>query len=135
MRNKLFWEKRIALTVLGMVLVGGVLAGCGRTPAPVSGTSVSAEVVSGSELLMLAEDRNEAENVAEMYGIELVDYSYGVATFHTEEDPSAVIARGRENGWPALELNSMVYLDDPVDPDYGGIQINTDHGWADQPVQ
>ncbi len=118
-----------------MIMTAGMLAGCGKQPVPVSGTPVSAETVSGSELIMLAENREEAEEVAEMYGIELVDYSYGVASFHTEEDPSEVISRGRENGWPALELNSMVYLDDPVDPDYGEIQINTDHGWADQPEQ
>lgn len=59
----------------------------------------------GEELLTLVKTEEEAKAIAEQYGIELVSFSYGVATFHTEEDPRDVIARGEKNGWPTLSLN------------------------------
>ena len=63
------------------------------------------EPVSGAELLCLAEDEAEAKAIAEQYGLELVDFGYGVATFHTEDDPYAVIQKGKQNGWPELSIN------------------------------
>ncbi len=61
----------------------------------------------GRELMAPAASREEAEEIAALYGVELVDYEHGYALFHTEEDPSAVRERGRENGWPELEINSL----------------------------
>ncbi len=69
------------------------------------------DFVEGKELLCLADSREEAESVAKLYGIELVEFSYGVASFHTTQDPPEVIRRGRENGWKPLDLNQIVYLD------------------------
>ncbi len=107
------------------------LAGCGgsssgalsdavqkETPAPqqtdgsspedswngVSGTGIG-DYAKGKELFTLAETEEEAKQIAQIYGIELVSFEYGVATFHTEEDPSEVVERGRENGWPPIEIN------------------------------
>ena len=59
----------------------------------------------GRELFCLADSETEAASLASLYGITLVDYSYGVATFTTAEDPSAVVKRGRDNGWKAIEIN------------------------------
>ena len=57
-----------------------------------------------------AEDWDNAEEIAELYGITLVNYGNGLALFYTEENPKAVIARGEENGWPPLSLNRTTKL-------------------------
>ena len=62
------------------------------------------------ELIKLADSQEEAEKIAKTYGIELVEFSFGVAGFHTDEDPEEVISRGKENGWPELSRNSKRYL-------------------------
>ncbi len=72
------------------------------TPTPIG------QVTEGKELVASVETEEEAKAIAEQYGMELVEFSYGVATFHTEEDPKDVIARGEENGWPTLSLNREV---------------------------
>ena len=64
----------------------------------------------GAELYCLADSQEEAGEIADLYGIELVDFDLGVATFHTEEDPGAVIQRGKENGWRSLSLNGTNHL-------------------------
>ena len=63
-------------------------------------------IVEGRELMCSAGGREEAEDIAEKYAIELVDYGLGVAVFHTEEDPSAVIERGKKQGLPELSKNT-----------------------------
>lgn len=86
---------------------------CGRaesakpaaTPAPTLAAKEEPAASAGRELIALAESEEEAEDIAAQYGIELISFSYGVAVFHTEEDPESVIARGEENGWPSLSLN------------------------------
>ena len=60
-----------------------------------------------AQLLCKAETEAEAEELAELYGITLVGFRNGLARFHTEEDPRAVIRRGAENGWPELTLNRV----------------------------
>ena len=60
-------------------------------------------------LLSWAENEAEAEEIAAQYGIEFISYAYNVATYHTDEDPRPVIARGKQNGWPELSLNGMNY--------------------------
>lgn len=64
-------------------------------------------VVPGRELLRSVESLEEAERLAECYGITLVEYIDGLAVFTTEEDPRDVIQRGRDNGWPELSRNSV----------------------------
>ncbi len=59
----------------------------------------------GRELIASCKDEKEAQDIANKYGIEFVDYSWGVAVFHTEEDPVSVINRGKKNGWPVLSIN------------------------------
>ena len=98
---------------------GALLPGCAQkttlspVPAPTAGLS---QVAEGSELFCLAESEEEAKEIAALYGIELVEFGYGVATFHTEENLNDVIQRGTENGWPLLEINHIMSLDDPVMP-------------------
>ncbi len=74
----------------------------------------AAGVVSGEELLCLAADEKEAQAIADQYGIKLVNFNNGVATFTTDEDVQAVIQRGIDNGYPLLDRNDVIYLTDPV---------------------
>ena len=62
------------------------------------------------QLLCVAETREEAEEIAELYGIELIRYQEELAVYSTGEDPREVIRRGQENGWPELSLNDTVKL-------------------------
>lgn len=67
----------------------------------------------GMEQMMIAEDslmasvksEEEAQEIAEQYGVELIAFENGIALYHTEEDPFEVIARGQENGYPQLSIN------------------------------
>lgn len=61
--------------------------------------------VAENQLTALADTEEQAEGIAEQYGITLVSYDMGVAVYHTEEDPFEVINRGQENGYPELSLN------------------------------
>ena len=72
------------------------------------------ETVSGAELMCSAADENEAFKIAKDYGITLSEFKFGVATFHTDEDPEAVIKRGKKLGLKELSLNTVTRLDDPV---------------------
>lgn len=59
------------------------------------------------QLLALVDTQEEAEEIAALYGIELLSFSDGVAVYYTEEDVSSVIARGKENGWVELSENNL----------------------------
>ncbi len=99
-------------------------AGCGQNakiPAgedDMAAISVSLEnnleTVSGAELMCSAADENEASKIARDYGITLNEFRFGVATFHTDEDPREVIKRGKRQGLKELSLNTVTRLDDPV---------------------
>ncbi|MBQ3193727.1 MAG: hypothetical protein IJB59_09195 [Oscillospiraceae bacterium] len=99
-----------------LVLMAALLYGCGKPDAVITGEETAQpqgirddNTISAEEpLAATVESREEAEELARLYGITLVDYSYGVATFDTREDPQAVIARGREQGWPELSLNGNI---------------------------
>ena len=108
-------------SIIWVILLIAVLAltGCaGRFQPPVSpmptGSAQRPQAADGEELLATVESREEAEEIAALYGIELVSCSEHVATFHTDEDLYAVIRRGKDNGWPLLEVNYVITLDDPV---------------------
>ena len=101
--------------LLGSLLLTGCRAGQKAEPlqpparpaptAAVSPRPATVEPVSGAELLCLVKDEAEAKAIAEQYGIELVRFRYGLASFHTEEDPYAVQQKGKQNGWPELSIN------------------------------
>lgn len=65
-------------------------------------------VSSRGQLMGSAKTLEDAQALAELYGIELVEYRHELALFRTEEDPREVIRRGRDNGWPGLSLNGTV---------------------------
>ena len=98
-----------------MIFPFSLLFGCGGTEkkqgvAAPAGAAPMESYVEGAELLCITESLEEAQKIAEMYGIELVEFSYGVATFHTNEDPRDVIQRGKEKGYPELSINGYSEL-------------------------
>lgn len=93
----------------------------GETIAPGTTTPVA-----GQELVATADSQEEAQQIAEMYGITLVKYEYGAATYTTTDDPQAVIAYGKAKGYPSLSINNSGSI--PTDPNYnytGGIGDTT----------
>lgn len=100
---------RYLIVGLLVLLAAGTFAGCRKnTPAETEAFTMRetpAPIDEERPLVALAETREEAQSIAELYGIELADWGYGVATYRTEEDPREVIRRGQENGWPELSLN------------------------------
>ena len=109
----------ILIAVLLMALLGG--CGCTAAKEPTvtapskptqqeAGTVHTDQLYAEAQLLGEAGSREEAEELAEMYGITLVEYKNGLARFHTEEDPRDVIRRGKDNGWSELVLNRVTHL-------------------------
>lgn len=58
------------------------------------------------ELIALAEDQEEAEKIAALYGIELSSFSDGVAVFTTDKDLNELKELEDINGYPTLTVNS-----------------------------
>lgn len=64
-------------------------------------------------LISFTESREEAEELAQLYGITLQSYGQGVAVYETGEEPQEVISRGEKLGYPKLYLNmTMKALDE-----------------------
>lgn len=78
---------------------------CGTQKAPV--ISETLPYSQEAPLMASVDSRKDAEKLAEIYGIDLVEFSYGIATFCTEENPYEVIRRGEEKGWKPLEVNGI----------------------------
>ena len=64
-----------------------------------------------NELLAGAETQEEAQEIARLYDIVLVEYSDGVAVYATDKEPQEVIRFGEENGYPKLEMNVIQSID------------------------
>lgn len=103
-------------TTAALLLLTALLPGCARQtpqaavrPEPKEQTAQQ-PAAEGAELYTLAESQEQAEEIAALYGIELVEYSFGVATFHTEEEPRTVVQRGRDNGWPEISVNGINHM-------------------------
>lgn len=104
--------KKILLVLSSICMA--LFAGCGK---PVElGSVTSLDTISNDRLaenqLMSVDiaSEEEAKIVAEQYGIEFVEYVEGVAIFHTDSDPKAVIKEGSEKGLVPLYLNYKVEI-------------------------
>lgn len=71
----------------------------------VGGDSDEEESDGTTKLTALADDLEEAEKIADLYGIELDSYSYGVAVYVTDKDVQELINLGEENDYPTLAPN------------------------------
>lgn len=75
--------------------------------------SSTEEVIMGEKVSMiaLADTKEEAKKIAELYGIELVNFSYGVAEYETTKEPQELIALGEKNNYPTLSTNNTLTID------------------------
>lgn len=121
-------KMKIVVLALGLILLAAVgLWGCGgdkeltrvvaddnisklqemelidKNGSPID--SPESEGSTTTELTALADTREEAEEIAELYGIELSSYSYGVATYTTNKNLQELMELGTENNYPALTPN------------------------------
>lgn len=125
--------KRVAV-IIGLILISAAgLSGCGRERqlvemterqsgnteqeqmtftlperkvlSSVSGDSDEEESEETTRLTALADDLEEAEKIADLYGIELDSYSYGVAVYVTDKDVQELLSLGEENDYPTLAPN------------------------------
>lgn len=132
-------ELKKMIVALGIVLISALgLYGCGRSrelteimditqrepmdnvlPSPVpvsegkintSGDTAENEADEVSTLTALADTLEDAQEIADLYGIELESYSYGVATYRTDKDISELMDLGLENDYPTLAPNTKNYL-------------------------
>ena len=62
------------------------------------------------ELIALADTEEQAQEIASLYQIELLSFSNGVAVYATDQEPSALIALGQQNGYPVLSVNKKLEL-------------------------
>lgn len=76
-------------------------------------SSTEEEEIMGEKISMIAlvDTKEEAKKIAELYGIELVNFSYGVAEYETTKDPQELIALGEKNNYPALSTNNILTID------------------------
>ncbi len=77
---------------------------------PIDRGTIDMESEESPQLTALADTLEEAQEIADLYGIELEKYSYGVATYYTDKDISELINMGIEKGYPTLAPNSKVEL-------------------------
>lgn len=77
--------------------------------------------IADSPLMAVAETEEEAQRIAEQYGIELVSFENGLALYQTNEDPFEVIAKGEKNGYTQLSINFVrsAYDEDQQERVYG----------------
>ena len=75
-------------------------------------SSIEEEEIVGEKVSMiaLADTKEEAERIAGLYGIELVNFSYGVAEYETTKNPQELIALGEKNNYPALSANNTLTI-------------------------
>lgn len=106
--------------VLGFILLSTMgLSGCGNreyvqmtpdntTSAPLYETPAEfapAEDEISPQLTALADSLEEAQEIADLYGIELDSYSYGVAAYTTDKDIAELLLLGEKNNYPTLAPN------------------------------
>lgn len=113
-------KHKLMMAAVGAGILGGILAACG-TKNSAAGSSGFEQILppntasdetdtQATELVALADDDEQAQEIATLYQIELVSFSDGVAVYTTDQDPNELIALGKENGYPLLTVNHTLQL-------------------------
>lgn len=125
MKKKMLMVVIVIIAVVALVLIGWyvmfVHMGIGPAfpflPTADIGDKVSIRIpIADDPLVADVGTQEEAQKIAEQYGITLVSYGNGIATYQTDEDPYEVIARGEKNGYPQLSINFVQEAFEPTDP-------------------
>lgn len=85
-----------------------LLEGADTELSPSAGANAELSPTKGAkspQLTALADSLEEAQEIADLYGIELDSYSYGVAAYSTDKDISELLRIGEENDYPTLAPN------------------------------
>lgn len=101
-------------------LTAALLSGCGASPQlpDIDTTAIVAtqpeqtvspetvqETLQAPQLMAFTDSPEAARQLAGQYGITFVSWQDGLALFVTQEEPSAVIRRGKDAGLPELSEN------------------------------
>ena len=86
----------------GQLSVGGVPSSDGDMEEPAKSLAGSGTV----SMVALADTKEEAERIADLYGITLVSFDYGVAVYETTKNPQELIELGEKNQYPAIGINN-----------------------------
>ena len=128
--------KKSYIVTAGLILLSAIwLSGCGKsqeltrisaddtnlnlpqTSEFETGLSSSVDSVANSsaQLTALADSQEDAQEIANLYGIELKSYSYGVATYTTDKNLREILDLGLENDYPELtpDHESQLYTTQP----------------------
>ena len=114
MKKKMLVAVIIIIAVIIVVLAGWyvMFVHFGRGPAfpflktvEIGEDQMQSMQIAENSLMASVDTQEEAEEIAEQYGITLVSFENGIAVYQTEEDPYDVITRGQENGYHELSVN------------------------------
>lgn len=117
-------KKNVTVLVPGLILLTAIaLWGCGSNReyvqlntddteskifTPLEKADADANPVTpedSPQLTALVDTLEEAQEIADLYGIELDSYSYGVAAYRTDKDIGDLLLFGQEHDYPTLAPN------------------------------
>lgn len=108
-------KKRIVLIIMMLLLVAQCSCASDRATGDVRVNNSEAESMikkNGirSQVISMADSPKEARDIAKAYGIELHDYSYGVAVYDVPKGKNIeeLIQYGVDNNLPPIEQNGYV---------------------------
>lgn len=108
--------KWLTVAGIGLLAISSVWTACGMDRnKPLENYEVrddlSVKTDQGNvELTALADTEEKAQEIADLYQIELLSFADGVALYSTNQDPYDLIAIGREKDYPPLSLNQIKQL-------------------------
>ena len=123
MKKKMLMTVIIIMAVIIVILAGWyvMFVHFGRGPAfpflktvEMGEDQMQSMQIAENPLLASVATQEEAEKIAEQYGITLVSYENGIAVYQTQEDPYDVITRGQENGYHELSINYIRRVEEDV---------------------
>ncbi|MGN0307906.1 MAG: hypothetical protein ACI4DN_06800 [Lachnospiraceae bacterium] len=94
----------VAVIIAGVVVyknAGGVKLSRERTAEELQMEEYDGE----AGLIATPETLEEAEKIAELYGITLISYENKVAVYLTDKDIRELIKMGKEKGYPTIDIN------------------------------
>ena len=74
---------------------------------------LSADIAEGREIMALVDSQKKAEGIADSLNIEFIEFNQGIAVYHTKENPSDVVKRGRSMGYDIC-INHVTPLIVPI---------------------
>lgn len=105
--------KKKMIFICGLFVVVVIAVGVGFWVKPIKrevqieGQPIQGEII---ELVGLVDTKEEAETLAEAYGITLVSYSESVAVFQTDKSYEEIVEIGKNKGLSELSRNDEMQL-------------------------